>query len=105
MMPSNCGDCPLRSDVSIQHDKYCSLHWYDKEHTSKIVDVVERWSKENPEKTILQDFLEKYPNAPISELGIPENVCPHMLGYKKSESKCIPDEYFCKKCWNKPLEE
>lgn len=99
-----CGDCPLKTEL-YPFDKNCTLSYYDKEHTSKIVAIVEKWSQENPEKTILQDFLEKYPNAPLNEEGIPNDVCPFMLGYKKSKEKCFPDEYLCKKCWNRPLEE
>lgn len=78
---------------------------YDKQFIIDAIQIVEKWSQENPEKTILQDFLEKYPNAPLNEAGIPDDVCPFMLGYKKSKEKCVPDEYFCKKCWNRPLEE
>lgn len=68
-----------------------------------IVFRVEKWSEEHPEKTILQDFLEKYPNALLDKDGLPE-ICPHQIGYPRMKG-CIPDEYFCKKCWNRPLEE
>lgn len=100
-----CGDCPLHSASDQKYNANCSLSYYEKEYTKNIVETVEKWSQENPEKTILQDFLEKYPNAPLNEAGIPDDVCPFMLGYKKSKEKCAPDEYFCKKCWNRPLEE
>lgn len=100
-----CGNCPLHSEPNELYNKNCTLSYYDKEHTNNIVKVVEKWSKENPEKTILQDFLEKYPNAPLTEAGLPDGICPFMLGYKGRNEKCIPDEYFCKQCWNRPLEE
>lgn len=64
------------------------------------VAIVEKWSKEHPQKTMLQDFLEKYPNARLNTDGTP-HCCPTNLGY-------IKDPYCkwegCLKCWNRPLE-
>lgn len=86
------------------YGEHCHLACEDLK-VEDIVFRVEKWSEKHPEKTILQDFLEKYPNAPLTEAGLPDGICPFMLGYKGNETKCIPDEYFCKKCWNSPLEE
>ena len=30
----------------------------------EMVNAVEKWAKEHPQKTIMQDFFEKFPNAP-----------------------------------------
>ena len=65
-------------------------------HEKESVEIVEKWSAEHPQKTILQDFLEKYPNATLCR-DVP-NYCPMHLGYlKKCEENCI-------ECWNSPLE-
>ena len=64
------------------------------------VSIVEKWSKEHPRKTRLQDFLEKFPHAPL-ENGIPERICPYDFGYKVEE--CFGDDD-CEKCWNHPIE-
>lgn len=51
-------------------------------------------------KTILDDFLEKYPKSPLDdEDGTPE-VCPTQLGYEIDCSRMT-----CKECWSRPLNE
>lgn len=57
--------------------------------------------EEHQVKTILQDFLEKYPNAMLDESGVPK-TCPNALGYTK-ENGCVYDGN-CRDCWNRPLE-
>lgn len=57
---------------------------------------VEKWDKDNPQKTRLQDFLEKYPLAQIKDLNGRYNFCCELLGY----GGC---KYFgdgCSHCWN-----
>lgn len=51
--------------------------------------------------TMLQDFLEKFPNATLHDNGTPY-CCPHDLGHKKRD-KCSLDD--CVYCWNRPVEE
>ena len=46
-----CDGCPLQNeclDTEIE----------------AMVSAVEQWSKSHPQKTIMQDFFEKFPNAP-----------------------------------------
>ena len=49
------------------------------------------------QKTLLQDFLEKYPNTPLGNDGTPL-ACPYLLGYV-DEKGCHGD---CIDCWNQP---
>lgn len=58
-------------------------------------------SKEHPQRTRLQDFLGKYPNAQMCESGLP-SACCMSLGYCKS---CDDQEIDCEACWNMPVEE
>ena len=77
------------------------------------ISVVEQWSKEHPRKTRMQDFIEKYPNAPLED-GKTPYVCPHQLGYAKpvnglgcclkKDNKCLTDPSVCVSCWNEPVE-
>ncbi len=56
-------------------------------------------------KTILQDFLEKYPKAMVNEKGYPDGICPAELGYLGESFVC--KEIFdtkCGNCWNQPLD-
>jgi hypothetical protein len=89
----DCENCP-------RYEKGCSLLATNKQYLEKIVADVEQWSKEHPQKTRQQDFLEKYPNARLNEYGFPV-ICCSFLGYI-SDDDCKSD---CKKCWELPLEE
>lgn len=98
-----CTDCPL-SDRNNGMQIGCGL--LQVEHPEKAVAIVQKWSEEHPQKTFLSDFLEKYPNAPISRKGFPGGVCPSDLGY--TDEECIsstPFDDYCKECWDRPLEE
>lgn len=69
--------------------------------------LVSYLKQNNPKKTRLADFLEKYPNAPLNAIGIPR-LTPWSLGY-------CGDMYCptCKKekgkpwawCWNQEVED
>lgn len=97
-----CSDeCPLFDSG------YCELG-FDNLEPSYIVSKVQQWSQTHPQKTMMQDFFEKFPNAPKDEKegGFPKLVCPKQLGYTDIKEDCI--ELFdgdCLKCWSRPLEE
>lgn len=80
-----------------------------RKYPEKAISIVEKWAKEHPRKTILQDFLEKYPKAELIHNKFPE-ICPHSLGYATNKECFLDtDEQFvseeCEECWNRPLEE
>lgn len=66
-------ECPL-------YDEYCNITYKDLD-PNYIVLKVEQWSKSHPQKTMMQDFFEKFPNAPKSEDNTPKNICPNCCGY------------------------
>lgn len=88
----DCTHCPLKTD----DDNTCSI--LEETNPEEAVEIVEEWSKEHPQKTILLDFLERYPNATLSSKGVPI-CCALHLGYL---DKC---EAICSDCWNRPLVE
>lgn len=88
----DCEDCP-------RHKEGCSVFGTRKPYLEKLVSDVEKWSRENPQKTNLMDFLEKFPKAQISKDGLPE-ICCAKLGYACS---CLNST--CRDCWNAPLED
>lgn len=95
---ADCVTCPL-SENNNKIRQCCSI--FKQEHPKEYVEIVEQWSKEHPQKTIFDDFKEKYPNALLDD-GIPI-FCPYMLGYNKEEKPCLGRS--CKECWNTSLED
>lgn len=91
-----CGGCPLQISSGC-------LMGHDETETTcrKTVELVEYWANEHLQKmTILDDFLEKYPNAIRNSQGFPV-MRPCDLGYINSES-CPND---CTLCWKMLMEE
>ena len=91
-----CPDnCPLYGQVCVidlSHIDYISIQ--------QLVNTVERWSKENPKKTMLQDFFERFPDAPRDRNGAPK-CCPYECGYIDN-NKCFGANCFL--CWNRTIE-
>lgn len=68
----------------------------------EMVNAVEKWAKEHPQKTIMQDFFEKFPNAPKNKNGEPM-TCPYNCGY--GNFCCEQVSGICYDCWSHPLED
>ena len=63
-----------------------------------------RLCKANPQKTYMQDFFEKFPDAPVDDDGTPK-ICPGYV-YKTAEYCCIARGVrgrICKDCWNEVM--
>lgn len=96
----SCLICPL---FNWSNEYRVKCHVFQKNHPEKAVELVEKWSKEHPAKTIKDDFLEKHPNAKMRDDGTPVS-CAKYLGYKVGiDGKC-PVIIGCGECWNTPLE-
>ena len=65
----------------------------------EIDEIVDNWVKEHPAKTYMQDFFEKFPNAPKNNNGTPKICITTIYG---DEFECL--EGGCKKCWNQEME-
>lgn len=94
-----CEDCPLGSRHNGR-EKHCLKfeHLYPEE----TVAIVEKWTKENPVKTYLSEFLSFYPNASLYEDDLP-GFCPNDL-YSNVKLGCSKS-MTCLECWNSPMEE
>ena len=75
---------------------------FQDDHPKQTVEIVEKWAEEHPRKTILQDFLEKYPNAIMEDGGFPE-PCPYFSPEKYAIFLGTSDT--CINCWSEPLSE
>ena len=90
-----CKGCPREKCLK------CEIKELSNTGIKELINDVEKWSKEHPVKTRLQDSREKYPNAQICESGLP-SACCKSLGYCKS---CDPVGNNCEVCWNMPVED
>ena len=84
---SDCSKCKLHDSCTV---------WQLPDNIDEIVDS---WVKEHPAKTYMQDFFEKFPNAPKDELGLPMPCVTYV--YDDLEMKC--DECSCSDCWNQEM--
>lgn len=89
----NCKGCP-------RDYKGCLNFCMELDDLEELENDVERWAEEHPQKTRLQDFREKYPNALLYYDGTPKPCCSD-LGYCKE----CPEVTTCEECWNMPVEE
>ena len=64
----NCGDCPAG-----KYGRCASL-----DEIPNLVPIVEQGAKEHPEKTRQSEFLKMYPDAEISDDGLP-SIAPCQL--------------------------
>lgn len=95
----DCLNCPMNYKNSGNHAP-CIIRLY--EDPAEAVAIVEKWAAEHPQKTIMQDFFEKFPNAPKDNDGIPK-CCPCHCGYEQ-HGDCL-NMSGCFDCWNRPLED
>lgn len=93
----NCG-CPVFGACQKEN---VSCTTYMGQHPDIAVEIVQKWSDENPVKTRLDDLLEKYPNVEIVD-GRPL-FYPARLGYCKGCDRCNI-RGLAKECWNEPVD-
>lgn len=91
-----CEECPLSRVNNKSKDQYGCYDFINK-HAEKAVEIMQKWSDENPVKTRLDDFKEKYLNHTRYRNGRP-HVCCKNLGYI---DECPITE--CSECWNMPV--
>ena len=96
-----CGDnCPLIDSCDDESD----------DGYVRKVQIVEQWVKEHPEKTRQDEFLKMWPDAKISDDGLPATA-PCQLNvlfiHGKAQKDC-EDRGVCNKCrrdfWLKEIE-
>lgn len=90
-----CEDCELSEWRNGMHLSCCNL---ERQYPERAVEILQKWSDENPVKTRLDDFTEKYPNYFREPKDDTPNVCCKYLGYI---DKCPLTK--CSKCWDMPL--
>lgn len=90
-----CKGCPRAESPN------CGVDEMNKEERAKLISDVVKWSKEHPQRTRLEDLIEKYPNLKLNRSGYP-TFCCQALGYC---DECLHGSNGCEVCWNMPVEE
>ena len=105
---NNCFECPLGPN-SNGKDKSCRV--FENDYPSTAIGLVQKWSNENPPKTLLSEFLEHYPNAKMNNDGYPSDIVPCSLGLVKRKDICknmclyfYDNGHPCYNCWNTQIE-
>lgn len=83
-------NCPF---VTVPSD-----HDYDEAEA-----ILAKWAEEHPERTVMDDFFAKHPNAPRDDANAPY-PCAKDCGYSKPPY-CGHIPFKCAECWRRPLEE
>ena len=91
----NCEDCPLHR---LNNGSGYGCATFISHEPERAVEILQKWSDENPQKTRLDDFKEKYPNYFREPKDDTPNVCCRYLGYI---DKCPLTK--CSKCWDMPI--
>lgn len=105
---NSCKGCPLyvtwrnaeTNEIESQECLAENMHQF--EDIATVIEIVEEWAEEHPQKTRRQDFFEKFPNAPKRNDNTPL-VCVKNCGYCEICIHTTLDG--CEKCWGKPLED
>lgn len=100
-LDGGCYNCKF---AECNNGKYLPCDDFLYNYPEEAVEIAEQWSKEHPVKTMLSEFLKNYPNSPKKADGTPEDICPHYLGYIKSDFDCEWGRN-CEKCWNREIEQ
>lgn len=104
----DCGNCPLSS---LKNNIGVSCSNLEMVYPDKAVEIVQRWSNEHPQKTLLTEFLKSYPKTKLNSDGFPSNIVPCNLGLIERKDICknrclyyYDKGHPCYDCWNTPKE-
>lgn len=101
---TRCSTCPIGLILNGRK-KSCGV--FENDYPSEAIELVQKWSNEHPQKTLLTEFLKHYPKTELNYFGCP-NIAPCELGIVKLKDKCKGRGVYCskcKECWNTPIEE
>ena len=91
--------CPL---YEIFKKGVLTLSLKDSEYA---IETLHKWSKENPRKTYVKDFFEKFPEAKPDKEGVPRMCRANCYGGSCQYSAVSgAGSAPCKACWNEEME-
>ena len=87
MGSTTCGACPAAVYSCMNMDEI-------EEENFELIDVVEKWAKENPPKKMRAEFLKLFPNAQLE--NCPPRFCIRVLIGEYKDEQCLN---CCEKHW------
>lgn len=93
-----CSTCPL-NDLKDDYVRNCAEVLSI--CTNKASDIIDKWCAEHTQKTYLQDFWGKFPNANVKDGYVISNLCRARV-YGQGEC-CINRSANCTTCWNEVM--
>lgn len=111
---TKCSECPLGPNLNGTN-KFCPA--FEECYASKAIDIIQKWSNEHPQKTLLTEFLKHYPDVEMSSDGFPDYILPCILGLVEKKDICKNRCFYfyfydkdkgcrpCYDCWNTLVEE
>lgn len=105
---TKCKECPFSRErrEAVGYSGGCdALTWYYPDLAVKLMDEWQAEKSKPKGKTYLQDFMEKMPNARVTEEdGMPYICVKNVYGVEAgSANNCA--EAHCEKCWNEAMPE
>lgn len=97
-----CTQCDLFERRDLFESRICDgrINKISIYRLAECHDIVSKCAEQHPAKTCLSEFIERYPNAPLNEDGVPGRLCPSDLGHDVS-GDC--NGLCCTECWNQPV--
>lgn len=99
-----CGDRPCGYCDFSEHNECGFPACQVKDHPDKAVEIIQKWSDEHPQKTRLDDLLEKYPKAQLDKITGCPTIRPAKLGYCDGCFSCSNTVQTQHSCWHEPLD-
>ncbi|MCK9477979.1 MAG: hypothetical protein M0R40_00570 [Firmicutes bacterium] len=99
-----CDCCPL-SDLNNGEDEWCdTLENYNPE---KAIAIVKKWGEENPVKTYMMDFMEKFTKAEklYDYHGKERPAFCRDAVYARGKRHCEGKPSNCYRCWNEEMRD
>ena len=103
-----CKECPFSQErrEAVGCSGGCdALTWYYPDLAVKLMDEWQAEKSKPKGKTYLQDFMEKMPNARVTEEGGMPYICVKNVYGAEAGSANNCAEAHCEKCWNEAMPE
>ena len=118
-MDDKGGHCPFAKQIGGGDAEQCMIMDNDmtREEINGVRAKMRYWAMDNPNYSIKDEFINKYPDAQMNELtDTPADICPFHLGLELHEpndictrydicTECDDDIAACRECWNRTPHE